>query len=109
VGCNAFDKTRPSSQPLSFWTKSDIFRAIKQFNIPYCKEVYGEIIEKDGVFTPMGACRSGCACCLVGIHLDHPNKLQTLRETHPKLHDYYINRLGMGDLLDRIGVDYGGR
>ena len=43
-GCNAFEKTRPTSQPLSFWTEQDILKYLKITGIPYCK-VYGEIVE----------------------------------------------------------------
>ena len=109
VGCNAFNKARPSSQPLSFFTKSDVFRAIKEFGVPYCRDIYGKIVSKDGVYSCTGQARSGCAACLVGIHRDKPNKLQLLKQSYPKLHDYYINSLGIGDLLDYLGVDYGGR
>jgi 3'-phosphoadenosine 5'-phosphosulfate sulfotransferase (PAPS reductase)/FAD synthetase len=89
VGCNAFDKARPSSQPLSFFTKSDVFRAIKEFNIPYAQEVYGEIVHgKNNVYTSTLANRCGCAYCPVGCHLDKVNKFHRLKESHPKLHDH---------------------
>jgi 3'-phosphoadenosine 5'-phosphosulfate sulfotransferase (PAPS reductase)/FAD synthetase len=107
VGCNAFDKKKPSSQPLSFWTKSDIFRYLQEFSVPYCKEVYGDIIQKpNGRFSCTGASRSGCACCPIGCHLDAENNFQRLAVTHPKLYDYCIHTLGLAELLDYIGVDY---
>ena len=42
-GCNAFNKDRPTSQPLSFWTEQDILHYIKEYDVPYCS-VYGDIV-----------------------------------------------------------------
>lgn len=42
-GCNAFEKDRPTSQPLSFWTEQDILHYIKKYEVPYCP-VYGDIV-----------------------------------------------------------------
>ena len=42
-GCNAFEASRPISQPLSFWTEQDVLEYIVKYNVPYCS-VYGEII-----------------------------------------------------------------
>jgi len=36
-GCNAFEAKRPISRPLGFWTESDIWQYLKQFNVPYSK------------------------------------------------------------------------
>jgi hypothetical protein len=61
--------------------------------------------------------------CPVGCHLDDKNKFMRLAKTHPKIHRYVIgggemcdgywlpnkDGLGLGRLLDRIGVDCGGR
>ena len=46
-GCNAFEKARPTSQPLSFWTEQDILHYIKNYNVPYCS-VYGDIVYDSG-------------------------------------------------------------
>jgi 3'-phosphoadenosine 5'-phosphosulfate sulfotransferase (PAPS reductase)/FAD synthetase len=45
-GCNAFEKKRATSQPLSFWTEQDILHYIKKYNVPYCP-IYGEIVVDD--------------------------------------------------------------
>lgn len=142
-GCNAFNKKRPTSQPLSFWTDQDILHYIKRFNVPYCP-VYGDIV----VDTPeiedaaegqinaidyMGCyetgdklkttkCdRTGCTFCMFGCHLEKaPNRFQMLKETHPRQYEYCIGGgemvdgkwqpnkkgLGLGKVLDYIGVDY---
>lgn len=115
-GCNAFDKKRPSSQPLSFWTEQDILQYIKQNNIPIAS-VYGQIeyeadpeqmrLEDFG-FTECGTerlattgCdRTGCIFCAFGCHLDgDPSRFQRLKETHPRQYQYCI---GGGEYIDGV-------
>ncbi len=44
---------------------------------------------------------------MFGVHREKsPNKFEKMRETHPKLHDYCINQLGCGKVLDFLGVRY---
>ena len=110
-GCNAFDKKNPSSQPMSFWTEQDVLRYLKEFNVSYAS-VYGEIGEENGSLVTTGEHRTGCMFCGFGCHLEkEPNRFQRMRVTHPKLYDYCIrdvdaNGLGMGKVLDYIGVKY---
>jgi len=35
-----------------------------------------------------------------------PNKFQRMKLTHPKLYDYCINKLGLGEVLEFINVPY---
>lgn len=120
-GCNAFDKKKPSSQPLSFWTEQDILYYIKKYNVPYCS-VYGDIVVKQKVdgenvlegqmniidylgcyteedmLTTTGCDRTGCVYCMFGCHLDpSPNRFQRLKETHPRQYQYCI---GGGEMVD---------
>ena len=106
-GCNSFDTVRPASTPLGFWTEQDILQYIKEFNVPYCS-VYGEILQdKKGKFYTTQAKRTGCMFCMFGVHTEKsPNKFELMRETHPKLHNYCINQLGCGRVLDFLGVKY---
>lgn len=143
TGCNAYESKRAKSQPMSFWTEQDILRYIKQFNVPYCP-VYGEIqinrssansqikgqinmIDYLGCYEPedtleaTGCARTGCVYCLFGCHLEStPNRIQRLKETHPKQYEYCINGgemvdgkwqpskdgLGMGYVMDYLGIPY---
>lgn len=110
-GCNAFEKSNPSSQPLSFWTEQDILHYIKKYNVPYCP-VYGEIVVDDNAeiegqinlidvigdyeetdrLKTTGCDRTGCIFCMFGCHLEKsPNRFQRLKETHPKQYEYCIN------------------
>ena len=121
-GCNAFDKDRPTSNPLSFWTKSDVLHYIVKYNVPYVKEIYGDIVEKDGVYTTTKQKRTGCIFCGFGCHLEkEPNKFQTLATINPQLYDYCMRGgkydestgmwipdkgLGMAKVLDYINVKW---
>ena len=116
-GCNAFEKNRPTSQPLSFWTEQDILHYIEQFDVPYCS-VYGDIVPVDdgeqveGQLTTFdvlndyegtllkttGCDRTGCIFCMFGCHLEkEPNRFQRLKETHPRQYEYCI---GGGEYVD---------
>lgn len=114
-GCNAFNASRPSSQPLSFWTEQDVLDYLKRYNIPYCS-VYGDIIDDNGKLKT-----TGCIFCMFGCHLEKsPNRFQLLKQTHPRQWEYCIgggemvdgkwqpnkNGLGLGKVLDYIGVKY---
>ena len=93
TGCNAFDTTRPKSTPLAFWTNDDIYEYLR--DKPYSK-IYD-----------MGYKRTGCMFCMFGVHMEKgKNRFQLMKETHPKLYDYCINKLGCGEVLDYIGVKY---
>ena len=132
-GCNAFEKGRPSSQPLSFWTEQDILLYLKKYNVPFCS-VYGDIVytDSDGgehatslvedlPLKTTGCNRTGCIFCMFGCHLEkEPNRFQRLKETHPKQYEFCIgggemvdgkwqpskDGLGLGYVLDFIGVKY---
>lgn len=119
-GCNAFDADRPKSQPLSFWTEQDIYHYIKKFNVPYCSEIYGEIVVDDrpdgndvlegqiNLIDYLGAygeqerltttkCnRTGCIFCMFGCHLEkEPNRFQQLKLSHPKQYKFCIGGVNM--------------
>ena len=108
VGCNAFDKSNPTSQPISFWTEQDVLSYIKEFEIPYAA-IYGDIItDNKGDYITTGEKRTGCMFCPVGINLEKtPNKFQRMKITHPKQYNYCINKLNLKELLDYINVPYG--
>ena len=118
VGCNAFDSSRPTSQPLSFWTRQDILHYIKKYNLPYCS-VYGDIVvdykgvmpdeqmnfidylgcyEEGDILKTTGCDRTGCIFCMFGCHLENqPNRFQRLKETHPRQYKYSV---GGGEMVD---------
>ena len=92
--------------PLSFWTEQDVLQYIlnEKIQIP---AVYGDIVRAGNKLTTTGEHRTGCMFCPTGIHLEkHPNRFQRMAKTHPKIYDYCIHELGLGELLDYVGVDY---
>ena len=105
-GCNAFDSTNPSSQPLSFWTEQDILAYIVKYNLPIAS-VYGDIVSvQDGNEYPAkdmtgqigcnlkctGCDRTGCIFCGFGFHLEKKGetRFQRLAKTHPRQYEYSI-------------------
>lgn len=94
-GCNSFDSKRPASTPLGFWTEQDIFKYIKEFNVPYCS-VYGDILKDEkGKYYTTNVDRTGCMFCMFGVHREKsPNKFEKMKVTHPKQYVYCIKDLG---------------
>lgn len=112
TGCNSFESKRPISSPLSFWTEQDILKYIYDKGLKIAK-VYGNVIQVDLVgerFELTGVKRTGCMFCMFGVHLEKgENRFQRMKRTHPKIYDYCIreeNGLGLGKVLDYIGVKY---
>ena len=96
-GCNTYETASPQSRPLSFWTDDDIWAYLREHGIPYAS-VYDQGVE-----------HTGCVFCAFGAHLDDsPNRFERLKETHPRLWSYTINKLGFGEVLDYTGIPYGG-
>lgn len=92
--CNLYDAKRPVSKPLLKWTEADIWAYIREYDLDYC-EAYDQGWE-----------RTGCVFCMYGIHKDSPNRFQMIEKTHPKLHDYVINKLGAKEVLEFMGIPY---
>lgn len=106
-GCNAYIKTRPSSQPISFWLEQDVLQYLKLTGIPYASGIYGSICEKNGRLVTTGARRTGCMFCMFGVHLEkRPNRFEQMALTHPKQYGFCIDRLACGRVLDYIGAAY---
>lgn len=111
-GCNGFDEKRPVSRPISFWTQQDVLDYIRKYQVPYCG-VYGKIIEDEsGRLSTTGVDRTGCMFCMFGVQCEkNLNRFQRMKVTHPKQYSYCIrpvedHGLGIGEVLDYIGVDY---
>lgn len=98
--CNAFNEKHPKSRPLMFWTEQDILEYIWKEKLPI-SSVYGEIVRgEDGKFSTTGCHRTGCMFCLYGLHLEpKPNRLDQMKETHPKQYDYIMNNLGGAEVV----------
>ena len=86
-GCNAFNLNKPLSTPLSIWKEQDVWAYVKKFNIPVCP-IYA-----------LGYDRTGCVFCAFGCHMEESNRFEKLKETHPKLYNYCMDKLGMREVL----------
>lgn len=106
-GCNAFEKGHEMCNPLSFWTEQDILKYLRDYSVAYCDQIYGAIVEEDGVLSLTGCNRTGCVFCGFGCHLEKgKNRFQRLKISHPKLWEYCMDKLGMRDVLNYIGIPY---
>lgn len=106
TGCNGFEMKRPVSNPIGFWTEQDVLAYLYKYNLDF-PSVYGEIIYENNEYRTTGESRTGCMFCMFGVHKEpEPNKFQRMAHTHPKLYNYCINKLGIGEVLDYIGVNY---
>lgn len=106
-GCSLYDAKSPVCNPMSFWTDQDVLEYIVRFGVKI-PSVYGEIVKNgNGSWTTTGVKRTGCVWCLFGVHLEKgKNRFQMLKETHPTIYNYCINKLGIGEVLDFIEVEY---
>ena len=125
-GCNAFDKKRQISNPMSFWTEQDVLHYIKRYNLPIAS-VYGEIVpEEDGQLKgqmsleDFGICencaslkttgekRTGCVFCGYGCHREKPGegRFERLKQTHPQIYDYIFKPTKDGGLGYKQVVDW---
>lgn len=116
-GCNAFDSSHPTSQPMSFWLNQDVLHYVVSENIPL-PSVYGDIVVcgDDGNEYPIfdewtdgkkykcsGCDRTGCIFCAFGAHLEKgETRFQKLAVTHPRQYEYCI---GGGQWVDNPAYD----
>lgn len=106
-GCNGFNMTTPTSNPMSFWTEQDVLQYIKKHNLPIAS-VYGEVeyindpeqIRFEDLDTELlsseklhttGCQRTGCVFCGFGCHREAPpSRFERLKITHPRQYEYCI-------------------
>lgn len=107
--CNAFNMKEPQSRPLMFWSKNDVLQYLRDYNVDYCKSIYGDIITDNttGLLTTTLAKRTGCTFCMFGVHLEkYPNRFQRMQTEHPALYDYCINKLNLKEPLEYCNIPY---
>jgi 3'-phosphoadenosine 5'-phosphosulfate sulfotransferase (PAPS reductase)/FAD synthetase len=112
-GCNGFDRRRPRSMPLGFWTATDLLNYLLIRTLPYPK-CYGQIISKDGQYTTTGEKRTGCRCCLANIscsNKNEENRFQRMEHQDPVFYKLMFTPfedggLGAGLVLDIMNIPY---
>ncbi len=94
-GCNAFSAKDPLSMPMAFWMEEDIWSYIRKYNVPYSR-IYD-----------MGERRTGCMFCMFGVQFENiPNRFQRMQKTHPKIHSYCMDKLGLQAVLEFIKIPW---
>jgi len=94
-GCNIMNKTLPKCTPMGFWLEDDIWQYLHEMNVLYCS-IYDT-----------GVRHTGCIFCMFGVHNEtEPNRFQLMAQTHPGLYRYCMQKLGLAEVLDFIGVPY---
>lgn len=88
-GCIMHDKQHPKCTPIGFWTSKDIKECIVKYNIPYPKEIYGDIIEVDGELMFSKEQRTGCTICAFGMIQD-PERFERLKENKVWQYNYML-------------------
>lgn len=108
TGCNNFSERNGISKPLGFWTRQDILEYTLKYNLPVSK-AYGEIIMlTNGKLTTTKAGRTGCDICLFGIHMEkRPHRFDRMQIEEPEKYDFWVNKMGFGEVMDYINVKYG--
>lgn len=121
TGCNAFHLGK--SLPIGFWTEQDILQYILEKDLKIAKS-YGKIIkDKDGKLTTTLEKRTGCYACPFGVQLEDKknNRFHKLKKNDYRKWkfamlggeiDHWGNwvpkrGLGMGHILEMVGIDYG--
>lgn len=106
-GCNAFNKKRPTSQPMSFWTEQDVLEYIKTRGLSYAT-CYGDIVEdENGKYHTTGCERTGCEFCLFGIQEDGcPNRLERIKEIHPVRYKWMMKPTEDGGIGVKAIIDW---
>jgi 3'-phosphoadenosine 5'-phosphosulfate sulfotransferase (PAPS reductase)/FAD synthetase len=104
-GCNIFIKGKERCRPLSVWTEQDILQYIYENKLPIAS-VYGDVIKTPKGYKTTRVNRTGCVFCPIGVHLNKPNQFQLLKQSHPRLWEYAIYQLGLGDFFDWINENY---
>lgn len=107
TGCNSFVDSNPKSMPMAVWLEQDVLQYIVDRGIEYAS-CYGEIVDDgSGKLHCTREDRTGCMFCMFGIQYDGtPNRFQRMERDYPKQYDYCINKLGIGAVLDYVGIPY---
>ena len=106
-GCNYFGETTIRSAPFAIFDRQDVLRLALELDVPV-PEIYGRIVrEPSGLLRTTKAQRTGCSMCGFGIHLDkRPHTFDLLYDRNPKEWDFWMNKVGWGEVLDYIGVEW---
>lgn len=105
-GCNAYGNKNPISTPIIFWTEQHVLQYLRENSIEVA-DCYGQQERTGNLWHFSGIQRTGCMFCAFGAHLEKsPNRFVMMERTHPGIHNYCMEKLGLKDVLNYIGVPY---
>lgn len=106
-GCNYFGESTIRSAPFAIFDRQDVLRLALELDVPV-PEIYGRIVrEPSGTLRTTKAQRTGCSMCGFGIHLDkRPHTFDLLYDRNPQEWDFWMHKVGWGEVLDYIGVQW---
>lgn len=106
-GCNYVGETTARSCPFNFFSRQDLLQLALDLHV-HVPEIYGEIVrDEDGTLRTTLAQRTGCAMCGYGVHLDgRPHKFDLLYQQNKKEWEFWMYKMGWGEVLDYIGVGW---
>ena len=67
-----------------------IYKDTKENNIEICS-LYSKGYE-----------RTGCMFCMYGCHNNKDKRFELMKETHPKIYDYCMNKLGLKGIIEFV-------
>jgi 3'-phosphoadenosine 5'-phosphosulfate sulfotransferase (PAPS reductase)/FAD synthetase len=92
-GCNAFNSKSPKSNPLSFWTRENIWGYLEGNNISYC-EIYDP---------PYNEKHTGCMDCLFGIQFETgKTRFDRMKIHHTKKYNHCMDKLNYKEVLSWV-------
>lgn len=106
-GCNHYGKTVTRSCPFAIFSRQDLLQLALDLDVPV-PAIYGTI-ERDpgGKLYTTRAQRTGCNMCGFGIHIEQrPHRFDRLRQDNPKEWEFWMFKVGWGEVLDYIGVGW---
>lgn len=106
-GCNYFGESTIRSAPFAIFDHQDVLRLALELDVPV-PEIYGRIVrEPSGKLRTTKAQRTGCSMCGFGIHLDkRPHTFDLLYDRNPEEWKFWMEKVGWGEVLDYIGVEW---
>lgn len=104
-GCNYFGASTIRSAPFAIFSRQDLLRLAVDLNVPVPK-IYGTIEQdSNGNLYTTKAQRTGCSMCGFGIQMEkfRPHRFDLLYRNNPDEWDFWMNKVGFGQVFDWIG------
>lgn len=103
-GC--FFERKKTLTPIAYFTEQDVLEYILLYDVPYCKDIYGDIkSNKNGKLTTSLESHTGCKCCLFGIYKDK-ERIVRLRKKEPLFVENLFKYTQYKQLLDLLKIEY---